>query len=233
MDLAPYPPHLAAPAPCPPASPGLAGSAFIALWNDVAPGHEAEYDRWHTREHVPQRVSIPGIASGRRYVAADRAGGAQRYFTLYDLDGPDVLDGDAYRAVVQNPTPWSAAMRPHLRRFLRLPCRRVLSLGSSIGGTVATLRVPAMAPSILRPYLAALGKRDGITAVHLGEPCRGGPAFPLGGPPDDEGGLVLVEGTDAAAVRAALWSAAAPLRDAAASIYALAFLTVARVPERA
>ena len=57
----------------------LMGSACLAIWNDVEPAREAEYELWHTREHVPERCGVPGILAGRRYVAAESA--HHRYFT--------------------------------------------------------------------------------------------------------------------------------------------------------
>lgn len=218
-----------------PAAPALVGSAMIALWNDVEPGREAEYDAWHTGEHVPQRVGIPGILSGRRYVAAE-AGGMPRYFTLYDLQGPEVLESAPYRAVVRHPTPWSAAMRPSLSRFLRLPCRRVLSLGGGIGGALATLRFPATPPEALRSRLAALLACEGITAVHLGEPFADGQPFPVGGAAEADraaegGSLVLVEGTGPRALRLALFGQdGAPEAGGAQALYSLAFLAAKPLP---
>ena len=46
----------------------LKGTAFLALWNDIAAARDAEYNLWHTREHVPERLSVPGILTGKRYV---------------------------------------------------------------------------------------------------------------------------------------------------------------------
>ena len=48
---------------------GLLGSAVLAIWNDIAPGGDAEFNHWHTREHVPERVGVPGFLRGRRYLA--------------------------------------------------------------------------------------------------------------------------------------------------------------------
>ena len=98
----------------------LNGAAFLALWNDFDPALDAEYDCWHTFEHVPERVGIAGILSGRRYVARERE--RWRYFTLYELESLAALDGPEYADVVERPTAWSASMRPSFRNFLRSPC---------------------------------------------------------------------------------------------------------------
>src|SRR5262245_60892284 len=98
----------------------LAGRAFLALWNDIARAREPEYDRWHTKEHVPERVAVAGFHGARRYV--NRARDFHRYFTLYDVAGLAVFEHPEYTDLVQHPTPWSASMRPDFANFLRAMC---------------------------------------------------------------------------------------------------------------
>ncbi len=142
----------------------LQGAAFLALWNDIAPGHEREYDEWHTREHVPERVSVPGILAGRRY-AASADDGAQRRFTLYELADLAVLDSAAYRRLVAEPTPWSQAMRPHLHRFLRVACTTRMSRSAGIGGALVAVRCPDSLDAGSVHPCAAL---PGVTGMHWG-----------------------------------------------------------------
>jgi hypothetical protein len=147
----------------------LKGSAFLALWNDFDPARDAEYNCWHTYEHVPERVGIEGILTGRRYIARERA--ERRYFTLYELDGLAALNGAQYQDVVDRPTGWSAAMRPSFRNFLRSPCTTVLTLGAGLAGSIATFRFGAgRAPDVgaATAALAPLIESSGITGVHLG-----------------------------------------------------------------
>ena len=160
----------------------LSGSAFLALWNDVDPARVAEYDDWHTQEHVPERVGIAGFLSGRRYVAEERS--ADRYFTLYELATLAALDGPEYADVVGRPTPWSASMRPSLRKFERHPCATVFTAGDGVAGSVATFRfgVDASAAPIdadgARTALAGFLRAHGVTSIHLGRAVRDA-AFPL------------------------------------------------------
>ena len=150
----------------------LMGSACLAIWNDVEPAREAEYELWHTREHVPERCGVPGILAGRRYVAAESA--HHRYFTLYDLRDLEVLASPPYRDLVQAPTPWSAAMRPAFRNFLREPCEVLAAAGVGIGGAAATFRcaLPSGAAPIpletARQLVASLCERSGLCALSLG-----------------------------------------------------------------
>jgi len=147
----------------------LKGAAFLALWNDFDPARDAEYDCWHTFEHVPERVGIAGILSGRRYVARERA--ERRYFTLYELEGLAALDGPQYKDVVDRPTEWSASMRPSFRNFLRAPCATILTAGVGTAGAIATFRFGAGGEpdaAAARAALTGFLESSGITALHLG-----------------------------------------------------------------
>ncbi len=214
--------------------------AFLALWNDVDPAKAAEYDVWHTIEHVPERVSIPGIRSARRYCA----GGAplHDYFTLYEVEDLAALAAAPYRSVVAKPTPWTLSMRPFLRNFLRQPCRGVMRVGHGLGGTAATIRFqlsPAAAEAAatiesLRERLTAL---PGLVAARLGLIIPD-PTFLLAnmpaadaGPGTDPGAafVLVIEGLPAPGWRPAVGEIARWLEQAAgasavtAQAYDLAF----------
>jgi hypothetical protein len=162
----------------------LRGSAFLALWNDIEPQRRAEYDDWHTFEHVPERVGIAGFVAGRRYIARERS--EQRYFTLYELDGLAALQTADYAEVVEHPTDWSRRMRPSFRRVVRRSCATVLSQGFGIAGSVATLRFGTRDPALAldaataRSVLAPLLETACITAVHLGQAIAATPPPSMG-----------------------------------------------------
>src|SRR5262245_21444533 len=66
----------------------LLGSAVLAVWNDVDPAIEDDYDEWYLREHIAERTTVPGLARGRRY-RADQ--GSPRYMAFYEAASLDVL----------------------------------------------------------------------------------------------------------------------------------------------
>lgn len=96
-------------------------TALLVLWNDIDPELEAEYNRWHAHEHVPERCTVPGIMWGRRYRQRLPAG-SPRYLTLYGLSNPDVMDSEPYQRLLQEPTSTSRRMRPALRNVSRWLC---------------------------------------------------------------------------------------------------------------
>jgi hypothetical protein len=213
----------------------LAGQAFLALWNDIAPGREPDYDQWHTLEHVPERVAVAGYNGARRYV--NRARQHHRYFTLYDVDSLAVFDSAEYRDLLDHPTPWSASMRPDFSNFLRAICVVTSSQGMGIGAAIACLCLPA---SITGPDLSAAvddaRSFPRVTAVHVGSTTQGAPPVPFGSPPPSSAAvrpfdrIALIEALDRDAAAHALSEVKHALRldalpaDFGADVYDLAFV---------
>jgi hypothetical protein len=177
--------------------------AFLALWNGVLPGRTAEYEAWHSQEHVPERLGAPGFRAARRYRAADGSG----YFTLYELDELEALDTADYMALVRHPTPWSARMRQTLTEFRRMPCRTLAAERFGKGGAVATLRIAAQGGeelASLRHLLNQALAEGRILGFMLGEAAQIGQsyeAFPQAKPPQPET-LLFAEGTEVAGLLA-------------------------------
>jgi hypothetical protein len=159
----------------------LHGSAFLALWNDITRSREPEYDRWHTQEHVPERVSVPGFHGARRYVHRGRE--HHRYFTLYDVAHLGVFQSPEYMDLVDHPTPWSASMRPDFRNFLRATCTVIASTGDGIGAALAIVCFEHARAGDPLVTLAAARELPGVTACHLGEGKGGAPPIPWSSPP--------------------------------------------------
>jgi hypothetical protein len=149
------------------------GEAILAFWADVDPAGEADYNDWHTREHMPERCTVPGFLRGRRYVAVE---GAPKYFMMYETETLGTLASPAYVERLNDPTPWTRKCLALFRNSNRTACRTTLSLGRGLGGMIATIRLgPASGrEEALRRWLAdqvlpALLERPGISAAHLCE----------------------------------------------------------------
>ncbi len=187
------------------------GEGLLALWNGIEPGRAPEYDLWHTREHLPERLQVPGMLSARRYI--DGKGGLPRYLTLYDVTDTGVFLSRPYRDLLDEPTEWSRSMRPSFRGFFRVACRPVGRLGGGLGGALLATTLTSQAGAaclpehdvneMLRPALAI----PAVTAVHLAMAVPEVPPVPfaIGGPsPDYPRDVVLaLEGYDRVALEAA------------------------------
>ncbi len=143
--------------------------AVMAVWGDATPEVETEFGEWYFREHVPERVGLPGFRTGRRYRRV--GGGKHRYLAVYEVDDVSILSGGAYIERLNHPTPWTQAMMPHFRNFVRGVFDVPVRLGEIHGGAVATLRLPlmsdAIAAQLTERHLPQLQTRTGVTRVQL------------------------------------------------------------------
>lgn len=76
---------------------------FVAIWNGIAHGAEADFKAWHADEHMPERLAIPGFLSGERWGRAGESG----YFTLYTLADAAIAGSRAYIDRLNAPTAWT------------------------------------------------------------------------------------------------------------------------------
>jgi hypothetical protein len=215
----------------------MAGQGVLAFWHDVVADGDAEFDHWHLREHIPERVAVPGFLRCRRYVTlAD----PPRYFYFYETESLDTLQSPAYLARLGDPTPWTRRTMVLVRNNTRTACRVVASVGPGLGGVIATLRLGARAghEEALRAWLtgsalpAAL-EHPGVVAGHLLEgdagvstAAKGDEKRLLATPDALVRWVVLVEGIDPGALESAcrdLLGAEALVRRGAAEDVALGF----------
>ncbi len=150
----------------------LLGSAAMLLSFDVVEEAIAEHDQWHTQEHLPERLSIPGFARGTRWVALS---GQPRYFVMYEVAQLATLSSAAYLERLDHPSPWTAKIMPYYRGMARGFCSVTRSFGLGIGHAGLLLRFkPATGTeSSLRDWLlqdlARLPSTPGLGSAHLFE----------------------------------------------------------------
>ena len=149
----------------------LAGLGAITIWQDARAEARADFFEWHNREHMPERVGIPGFLRGRRWMALE---GAPQFFTLYETEGPQVHTGAGYLERLNNPSPWTRRIAPNMENNIRSLCRVAFSAGTAQGGLLVTLRYDVVSeaeashlPLLTEQILPALEKQPGIAGVHL------------------------------------------------------------------
>ena len=114
------------------------GQAAVAMWWNIAPEHREEFEHWHSHEHFPERMGIPGFLRGSRWSSIDDAEG---FFVLYELQDYETLTSPGYLERLNNPTPWSTKMMLHHRDMVRSQCRLLHSTGGGIGRHALSLRL--------------------------------------------------------------------------------------------
>ena len=114
------------------------GMLFVA--SDVEPADEADFNRWYDKEHVEERVRIPGFLSGARYFSLE---GGRKYLGLYRTQSLAVFGSPGYRAAFEKQTPWSVANLERMRQPVRRVCavRAVTGFGSGSHAVVLPLAV--------------------------------------------------------------------------------------------
>jgi len=149
----------------------LLGKAAMLLSFDVVPEAISEHDEWHTHEHLPERLSIPGFLRGTRWVALH---GQPRYFVMYEVERLDTLVSAAYLERLNHPTPWTSKIMPHYRGMTRGFCSVLGSSGSGMGhvGLLSRFKPAPGAKAVLSEWLGKeilprLAKRPGIGSAHL------------------------------------------------------------------
>lgn len=148
----------------------LLGSAALAMWWDMAPEMKSEFEDWHSHEHFPERLGVPGFRRASRWTSAD---GGEGIFVMYELTSHAILSSDAYVSHLNTPTPWSARMMPHHRNMVRSQCHVLASSGGSAARHALTLRISPMQDradellAFFRTLCAAVVQRPGIVGAHL------------------------------------------------------------------
>jgi hypothetical protein len=188
----------------------LAGKGMLLTSMDIDPSDDVNFNRWYDREHLEERVAIPGFLEARRYIAHQ---GSPKYLCLYSTETFDVLDSPAYRAKLANQTDWSRKTMARFKNMIRAVARITISRGQGRGAALGIVRLRPMAggEDKLRTALQQKldpEKSDGIISMHLIEndpalskPLTDEPASPNLGSGD---WFVLIDGTHVNAISAAI-----------------------------
>jgi hypothetical protein len=111
---------------------------ILAIFNNVAPGREAEFEEWFQHEHLAERIAVPGFLIGRRHEAIS---GQPRYFNFYVTQSVEVLKSAAYLGRLDAPTPMTRTVMSEIfKDMIRTVCRRTFRLGVMRGTGVVTVR---------------------------------------------------------------------------------------------
>jgi|SRR5690348_1718019 hypothetical protein len=149
----------------------LLGPAAMLLSFDLAPEAILEHDDWHTHEHLPERLSIPGFLRGTRWVAVH---GRPRYLVLYEVAELETLTSTAYLKRLNNPSAWTSKMMPHYRGMSRGLCSVVGSFGLGMGNMTYLVRFKAQPDAegslrrwLLDDVLSQIPDQRGVSGGHL------------------------------------------------------------------
>lgn len=177
----------------------------LLVWTDVEAAHEADFNKWYDREHMDERVAIPGFVNARRF---QRIGGGRKYLALYRTQSLAVFDSDAYRRAFDHQTQWSLENFKRMREAVRCVGAVAHEAGAGRGGFLGLIELPAEIARALPAVLEQAASRDGMISgyvlapdMRLSKPLPGASVKPIAGP------LLLLEGTTKSAVSDAVQQA--------------------------
>lgn len=179
---------------------------LLCIWTDVEPDHDLDFNRWYDREHMQERVAIPGFQSARRFAAVGDC--PRPYLALYYTDNLGVFQTQPYRNAFTNQTAWSRENFTRMRGTQRRVGRLSVEAGVGEGGALALFVVPqamlelAGKTAQLEQALTALTGQDHVIRATLLETDAGlstpVTADAVAAPSD---ALVMVEATRAEVAR--------------------------------
>ena len=188
----------------------LAGKGAVIIWNGIRDDLREDFFEWHPREHMVERLGIPGFLRGRRCIALD---GATEFLTIYELRDTDVLLSEEYKTRLTTPTPWSTKTLPGFTDNTRGACQIAYTDGHAMGGFILTLRFAAqdgreaaLLDALKTDVMPKFTPQPRITGAHL---VRNDVALTGGNAGNQRGRvihlpeiIVMVEGLDAVALKA-------------------------------
>jgi hypothetical protein len=118
------------------------GLLFMAF--DFSTAHADEFHDWYDREHIPERLGVPGFLNAERWIADDNPA---VHVATYDLTSPAVLSSAPYRAVGgPNQSPWTKRVTAMCRRIMRYEGEQLVPGNLTAPDKAGGLLVASMTP---------------------------------------------------------------------------------------
>jgi len=159
----------------------LLGSAVLVNWGGILASKEADYNSWHSKEHMPERIVLPGFLRGCRAIGISETNVNHKYFMMYEAERKDVFVSRKYLEKLNNPSKWTKNILSNYIAPSRTICSVITSKSVGFGGWIATVRFlskdiePENHVEKLKLSVPQTIKLEGITGMHvlLGEKTYG------------------------------------------------------------
>jgi len=153
----------------------LYGKGMLMTFTETPVGVEEDFNEWYNREHIDERVWMPGFHRARRYVDAD--GDARiKYFATYETDKVEDLADPDYMELLKDQSDWSKRVMATFSKFERVTARITIDLSHGFAGACAYARfspAPAMMDALRghleKDLLPSLVARPGMIGAVLAE----------------------------------------------------------------
>ncbi len=152
---------------------GLLGNAVLVNWGGIVEDKEIEYNEWHSKEHMPERISLPGFFRGLRAVGISGTHLNHKYFMMYEAERKEVFTSRKYLERLNNPTEWTKKILSNYLCPSRTICSVISSKSTGIGVYLSTIRfLSENLPNKhhvenLKSFTPKILKLSGITGMHV------------------------------------------------------------------
>ena len=157
-------------------------NGILAVWSGIDAEAEDDYNAWYEREHMFERVAVPGIRRARHYQTVS---GTPKFFTYFEMDDPAVVSSGVYLAQSNNSSPWTQRILPHFRQVNRTASRVLRRIGRGFGAAAMTIRFvlvdgedAALTAVLQEEFLPRIIDRPGIIAAQLWQVDRAASSQP-------------------------------------------------------
>ena len=151
----------------------LLGDAVLVNWGGIVEVKELEYNEWHSKEHMPERISLPGFLRGLRAVGISGTDINHKYFMMYEAERKEVFVSKKYLERLNNPTDWTKDILSNYLSPSRTICSVISSKSMGVGGYISTIRfldneiLKNQNVEYLKTATSIILKLNGITGMHV------------------------------------------------------------------
>ena len=79
------------------------GNTVLVVTMEVDEADEAEFNEWYNKQHLPERMAIPGYVSARRFKLED-GNNALKYLCIWEMVDGSPLQSEMYKDQNAHPT---------------------------------------------------------------------------------------------------------------------------------
>lgn len=145
------------------------GQGVLWITHELDAEALSAFETWYMREHLHERLAIPGFLHGRRF----RTRSAKpRFMALYETETPEVLHGSDYIGRLRDPTPQTRAIMPHFKDMQRTTMRSVATQGVFDGACIRIFDLSAceddtVTMSAWEARVNDIAQAAGICSAHI------------------------------------------------------------------
>ena len=151
----------------------LMGTAVLVNWGGILEEKEIDYNQWHSMEHMPERISLPGFLKGFRAQGEPGTHIEDKYFMMYEAKNKEIFVSKNYLERLNNPTKWTKEILSSYISPSRTVCSVIASKSSDFSSFLATIRF--LDPDIdnkfnvekLKLSISQITKLVGVTGMHV------------------------------------------------------------------